>query len=274
MPYNDPAKVQAHYDAASPHYEKLWGRHIHHGYWVSRKESKEEAAQALVDLLIQKSGLGRGARVLDVGCGVGGTSVYLAQAYGCNVTGVTISPVQAEMAAAAAKDAGVPNPPDFRVMDANTLAVEEGAYDVVWSVEMISHLQARREFFLRAAASLKPGGRMCITDWWKAEGLSPKDEAKYIHPIERGMLVDLPTASEYAGHLQAAGLRAVWHQDISSQVARTWDLSLKLITDPALWRFAVERGAELVEFLRSFKAMRAGFKSGAFRYPAMVLEKE
>jgi tocopherol O-methyltransferase len=274
MPYNDTAKIREHYDLASGHYHTLWGEHIHHGYWITGKESKEEAADALIRLLVEKAGIHRGASVLDIGCGVGGSSRWLAKNMDCRVTGVTISPVQVGMAEKETAKLNLSNPPRFRVADANALPDDlDGPFDFLWSVEMISHLQDRDNLFRRASQLLKPGGRMAITDWWKTEGLSVQDEAKYIEPIEKGMLVSLPTFSEYSRHITNHGFRVLWFDDISDRVYRTWDIISDAITNPTVWGFALKHGKELVEFLHSFKAMRAGFKSGAFRYPAMVLEK-
>ena len=273
MQHNITAKIQEHYDIASPLYKELWGTHIHHGYWLSGKESKEVAAQALIDLLIEKSALRRGSKVLDVGCGIGGTSIYLAKEFGCDVTGITISPVQVAMATEAAKAAGIKAPPRFLVNDANDISVT-GAFDIIWSVEMISHLNNRDNLFRRASELLKPGGKMCITDWWKDEGLSAADHQKYIEPIEKGMLVSLPTLTEYMEHISNHGFRLLWYEDISRKVARTWDITSEAIKPRAIWNFATKHTGELVDFLHSFKAMRAGFKSGAFRYPALVLEKK
>lgn len=273
MQHNITSKIQEHYDIASPLYEKLWGRHIHHGYWITGKESKELAAQQLVDLLIRKSGLRRGAKVLDVGCGIGSTSIYLAKEFDCDVTGITISPVQVGMATEAAKAAVIKAPPQFRVDDANNISVT-GSYDIIWSVEMISHLNNRDNLFKRASELLKTGGKMCITDWWKDDGISEADEQKYIHPIEKGMLVSLPTFSEYKRHIDNHGFRLLYYEDISAAVARTWDITSDAIKPRAIWNFATKHTSELVDFLHSFKAMRAGFKSGAFRYPVLVLEKK
>jgi tocopherol O-methyltransferase len=271
MKYNDTAKIKEHYDIASPLYKELWGQHIHHGYWITGSESKELAAQNLVDLLVRKSGLKRGDKVLDVGCGIGGTSIFLAKELDCDVTGITISPVQVEMAQMNA--AGLPNAPAFLVDDANAITVE-GKFDVIWSVEMISHLRDRDNLFRRAAELLKPGGRMCITDWWKEDGLSQADEHKYIQPIEKPMLVSLPTISEYMQHINNHGFRLLWYEDISLQVSRTWDITSESIKPKAIWSFATRHGRAFVDFLHSFQAMRAGFKSGTFRYPALVLEKK
>lgn len=273
MQHNITSKIQEHYDIASPLYEKLWGHHIHHGYWVTGRESKELAAQQLVDLLITKSGLKRGSKVLDVGCGIGGTSIYLAKEFDCDVTGITISPVQVGMATEAAKAAGIKAPPQFRVDDANDISVE-GVFDIIWSVEMISHLNNRDNLFKRASELLKPGGKMCITDWWKDDGISAAGERKYIDPIEKGMLVSLPTFTEYKQHIDNHGFRLLYYEDISAAVARTWDITSESIKPRAIWDFATKHTSELVDFLHSFKAMRAGFKSGAFRYPVLVLEKK
>ena len=234
------------------------------------RNHKEAAAQNLVNLLIEKSGLQRGAKVLDVGCGVGGTSIYLAREWACDVTGITISPVQVKMATESAS--GLPHAPHFMVMDANDITLD-GPFDVVWSVEMISHLRERDNLFKRADDLLKPGGRFVIADWWKDEGLSAEQERKYIQPIEEGMLVSLPTLREYMGYIETHGFRVLYFEDISARVSRTWDITSESIKPRAIWDFATKNGRELISFLHSFSAMRAGFRSGTFRYPVMVLEK-
>ncbi len=273
MQYNVTEKIREHYDLASPYYEKLWGKHIHHGYWITGKETKEQAADNLIELLIARSGLKVGSKVLDVGCGIGGTSMYLAVKYGCNVTGITISPIQVEMASRAAASMSIKNKPRFLVDDANDISVS-GKFDIIWSVEMISHLRNRKNLFRKASALLEKGGKMCITDWLKDDGISASDEKKYIEPIERGMLVSLPDLTEYKQNIDENGFRLLYYEDISENVARTWDISSDAVKNPALWNLARKRSKDLLGFLQSFRAMRNGFKSGTFRYPAMVLEKK
>jgi hypothetical protein len=115
----------------------------------------------------------------------------------------------------------------------------------------------------------------------KDQDLSREDEERYIRPIEEGILVDLPKLAEYKEHLNNNGLRLRHYQDISSKVAPTWDVCLDiarevcldLAKDRTLWRLANDHSKEFVSFLKSFKAMRDGFKSGAFRYALMISEK-
>jgi tocopherol O-methyltransferase len=270
MQYNQTASIQEHYDLASPYYEKLWSKHLHHGYYETGRESKEEAAERLIELLVERARVPKGARVLDVGCGIGGTSIWLAQNLGCDVTGITISPVQVEMATEAARH--LENRPTFLIDDANALSVR-GVFDIVWAVEVISHLSNRDLFFKRMTERLAPGGKFCEAAWLKDENLSARDEEKYIRPIEEGMLVSLPNFSEYRRHIVDNNLRLMYYEDISSKVAKTWDICLDIARDKALWELASRHSKEFISFLKSFKAMRNGFKTGKFRYAIMVLEK-
>lgn len=263
-------RVQAHYDVASLYYEKLWGKHLHHGYYRTGRESKEEAAENLIKFLVAQAEIPAGARVLDVGCGIGGTSMWLAEHLGCEVTGITISTSQVRMATEAARH--LANKPTFLLDDANCLSVT-GNFDVVWAVEVLAHLNNRGEFFRRMSRLLISGGRFCEAAWLKEEGLAGEVEEKYIRPIEAGMLVSLPTLAEYKKHLADNDLRLLHYEDISAKVAQTWDICLEIARDRAVWRFAAEHGKEFVSFLKSFKAMRNGFRSGTFRYGVLVSEK-
>src|SRR5262249_6391676 len=89
--------IRAHYDRLAFFYRALWGVHIHHGYWED-EESPETAQVQLVARLAARAAIPQGARVLDVGCGIGGSALWLARHRGCSVTGITISPVQVKRA--------------------------------------------------------------------------------------------------------------------------------------------------------------------------------
>jgi tocopherol O-methyltransferase len=76
--FNEKQKIIEHYEFVSPYYRALWGEHLHHGYWETGTETKEEAQLALTTLLAQAAQVRPGADILDVGCGFGGSSIYLA----------------------------------------------------------------------------------------------------------------------------------------------------------------------------------------------------
>lgn len=267
---NDKRKIVEHYDAVSPYYQSLWGDHIHHGYWIRGDESKELAQRQLMDHLAELANLQTGSVILDIGCGFGGTSIYLAQKYRVRATGITISPVQVEMARKAAVAAQ--SDAQFLLMDAEALNFPH-PFDLLWSVESISHYHDHRSFFVHAARFLKPGGAFALTDWFRKPDLSAAQIRKFIQPIERGMYVELETMDDYQSHLLASGLRIIQRQDLSRQCAKSWDFGLAVIRDKSFWALAAKRGKDFVSNLKAFQAMRAGYASGNFVYGLFVARK-
>ena len=146
--------------------ERLWGEHIHLGFYPSNKNIDfREAKVQLVHELVSWSGidkLPRGSRVLDVGCGIGGSSRILANYYGFNVTGITISPAQVKRAAELTPYDCKCN---FKVMDALNLKFEEGEFDGVWSVEAGAHMNNKTKFAEQILRSIRPGGYLALADW-------------------------------------------------------------------------------------------------------------
>ena len=146
--------------------ERLWGEHIHLGYYpLDKKLDFREAKVQFVHELVSWSGLDklpRGSRVLDVGCGIGGSSRILANYYGFNVTGITISPAQVKRAKELTPYECKCN---FKVMDALDLKFEEGIFDGVWSVEAGAHMNNKTKFADQMLKTLRPGGYLAIADW-------------------------------------------------------------------------------------------------------------
>lgn len=263
------ARVAAHYDQLSDHYVELWGEHIHHGYYERGDESRAEATDRLLSLLTDELGLAPGDRVLDVGCGVGGSSRVLARRYRCRVTGVTLSSVQARMATAASTIRGDPG---YVVADAAALPLR-CCCDAMLAVEVLSHLDDRPAFFAEVGRLLRPGGRLAIAAWLRAEELTAAQEASLIAPIEEGMLVTLPDRAEYERLMSVGKLVPVSYRDVSRQVAHTWDLCLEIVARPAVWSLVLSRGSDTLAFVKSFRAMQRGFATGALRYGLLVGER-
>ncbi|MEM9567840.1 MAG: methyltransferase domain-containing protein [Cyanobacteria bacterium P01_E01_bin.34] len=148
--------------------EFYWGEHIHLGHYGSPPSCRTDFLQAKIDFvheMVKWGGLDRlpaGTTVLDVGCGIGGSSRILARDYGFEVTGVTISPQQV-------KRAQQLTPADvtatFKVDDAMALSYPDASFDVVWSVEAGPHMPDKAVFARELMRVLKPGGILVLADW-------------------------------------------------------------------------------------------------------------
>jgi tocopherol O-methyltransferase len=267
---NDKQRVLDHYNRISPYYHALWGEHLHHGYWIHGDESKESAQDQLVEHLAEAANIQPRANILDIGCGFGASSIYLARKYQADVTAITTSPLQVEMANQAAARAGVSA--SFVCMDAEHISFSQ-SFDVLWSIESISHYQDLPRFFANAAKLLNPGGTFALADWFKQQSLPPDEYKKFLSPIEDGMLVELHTMQDYKNYLASAGLQVTRSEVLNKHTAKTWDLCLDIIKDKSLWELAARHGSEFLRFLRAFKAMRVGYSTGHFVYGLLIAHK-
>jgi MPBQ/MSBQ methyltransferase len=105
-------------------------------------------------------------KVLDVGCGVGGTSRYLAKALGdqAEVTGITLSPNQVKRATELAVEQNVNNA-KFTVMNALEMEFEDNSFDVVWACESGEHMPDKEAYINEMMRVLKPGGKFVMATW-------------------------------------------------------------------------------------------------------------
>jgi cyclopropane fatty-acyl-phospholipid synthase-like methyltransferase len=198
---------------------------------------------------------------------MGAGSLFLAKNYNAAVTGINTSSVQIQMAIKAAAREQLDA--KFLLMDAQAMDFQK-QFDLLWSVESISHYEHREEFFASAAKLLKPGGLFAITDWFKKEDLTRAETRKFIDPIDKGMFVELQVMDDYEQLLISNGLRILRREVLNKNCAKTWDLGLEIIKDKAFWALAAKYGAHFVSYLKAFRAMRAGFASGSFVYGLFV----
>ena len=119
--------------------------------------------------------------VLDVGCGIGGTSRYLAKKFPeAQVTGITISEEQIARATALASERGIPNA-KFELVDALNMKFADDSFDLVWACESGEHMPDKEKYVQEMARVLKPGGRIAIATWCQREEgdkpFTPKERA-------------------------------------------------------------------------------------------------
>jgi len=147
--------------------ERLWGEHVHLGHYGEppRRRDFRRAKVDFVHELVRWSGLDQlppGSRVLDVGCGIGGSARILARDYGFEVLAISISPGQIERARQLTP-AGLPC--RFAVMDALALELPDASFDAVWTVEAGPHMPDKQRFADELLRVLKPGGLLAVADW-------------------------------------------------------------------------------------------------------------
>ena len=193
---------------------------IHYGYWDEKVHSFSQSLARMNEVMADAVDIKTGQEILDAGCGVGGSSIYLARLRGAKVTGITLSERQVKHATANAQQAGVDSKVQFRVMDYCSTQFPDANFDVVWGCESICYAASKEEFIKEAYRLLRPGGRLVIAD-----GFVTKLENNQ-HPVIRkwldGWQVDnLETPSRFQSFLAANGFSAINYTDISREVAHS-----------------------------------------------------
>ena len=265
--------IRNHYDIITPFYRLFWGPHIHHGYW----EGGENSARAQVQLTEKLAKIARiapSSTVYDIGCGMGGSSVWLARNLQCQVTGVTLSPVQRMYAASAATLRGVRPRPKFLCADAEKIEFEPDSADVVWSIECTEHLFDKPAFFRKAATWIKPGGRFALCAWLAGEPPLSQEQIALTQKVCRGMFCpSLGTQADYCKWFEDAGLTVTYQSLWTKQVEKTWEICLERVNRTGIRHLAKVFGANHVLFLDHFQAILDAYRTGAMEYGCFLAER-
>ncbi|MBA4308142.1 MAG: SAM-dependent methyltransferase [Sphingopyxis sp.] len=164
---NSRSNVAHHYDVSNDFY-RLWldeDMQYSCAYWSEADDSLERAQLAKKAHIAAKLALQPGQKVLDIGCGWGGTALYLNRVAGVEVLGITLSEEQLKLARERAEAAGVSDKVRFELLDYRVLAKRApGYFDRIVSVGMFEHVGVPQfDTFFRACANLlKDDGVMLL----------------------------------------------------------------------------------------------------------------
>ncbi|OUL19155.1 methyltransferase domain-containing protein [Nostoc sp. 106C] len=266
-------QIQQFYDASSGLWEDIWGEHMHHGYYGPDGTQKKDRRQAQIDLieeLLDWAGVETAENILDVGCGIGGSSLYLAEKFHARATGITLSPVQAARATERAQELNLSARSRFLVADAQAMPFEDNTFDLVWSLESGEHMPDKTKFMHECYRVLKPGGMLIMVTWCHRPIDSTPltdDEQKHLQEIYRvyclPYVISLPEYSAIATQLPLQNIRTA---DWSRAVAPFWDFVIdSAFTPKAIWGLLTSGWTTIVGAL-SLGLMRRGYQRGLIRF--------
>jgi cyclopropane-fatty-acyl-phospholipid synthase len=158
----DAAAVRHHYDVSNEFFALFLDETMTYSCALFEEgvETLEDAQRAKLELICRKLELEPGMTMLDIGCGWGSLAIHAARDHGASVVGITLSEPQAGLARERAREAGVGDRVEFRVMDYRDLRDER--FQAVASIGMVEHVGEGQidRYAAQIAAVLEPGGRV------------------------------------------------------------------------------------------------------------------
>ena len=188
---------------------------LHLGYWDKGNEALDfaEATLNLTRLMIRSTTISKGELFLDIGCGTGMPGIRLANEKECRVHGVTISPLQQELARKNAADTGMDDQVAFFCANALDMPFEDSTYDGAWFFESIFHM-GHEKALAEASRVMKPGADLVIAD---LSDLGTMTDAE--RRLAKEMVNAVYTTAEaYPDLLSKAGFALLEITDITRQV--------------------------------------------------------
>ncbi|HEY9903045.1 MAG TPA: methyltransferase domain-containing protein [Candidatus Sericytochromatia bacterium] len=268
-------QIKEFYDASSGLWEQIWGEHMHHGYYGATGKEKKNRRQAQIDLIeefLNWGGVGQAEQILDVGCGIGGSSLYLAQKFNARAVGITLSPVQASRATQRAQEAGLAAEVQFQVADALDMPFADDTFDFVWSMESGEHMPDKEKFLAECYRVLKPGGTFLMATWCHrpitpATGELTADEKQHLSEIYRvyclPYVISIPEYEAIAHNLPFQNIRTA---DWSDAVEPFWDIVIDSAFDPKAIFGLLQSGWSTIQGALSLGLMSRGYQRGLIRY--------
>ncbi|XP_072956285.1 probable tocopherol O-methyltransferase, chloroplastic isoform X1 [Typha angustifolia] len=276
------------YDESSGVWEGVWGEHMHHGFYdpnVQAAIADHRSAQirmieeALAFAAVPDDPKKMPKKIVDVGCGIGGSSRYLAKKYGAQCQGITLSPVQAQRAASLAAAQGLAEQASFQVADALEQPFPDEEFDLVWSMESGEHMPDKRKFVSELARVAAPGATIIIVTWCHRD-LSPSedslkpDELKLLNKICNAYY--LPawcSAADYVNIAKSLSLQDIRTTDWSENVAPFWPAVIRSALTWTGFTSLLRSGWKTIKGALVMPLMIEGFKKDLIKFAVITCRK-
>lgn len=155
-----------YYDENYEDYVRYSGEHFHRGLWHENTKTHEESLINTTKKAIEHLMIRQGDRVLDAGCGTGGSCRFIARHFDCEVYGITLSDELYNAAIQKNRQLEQKNLPRILIMDFVRTGFKKESFTKIYSIESMVHAESKESYIKEVYRILKKGGRIVIIDYF------------------------------------------------------------------------------------------------------------
>ena len=239
-------------DSVMAHLELMWGR----GFMAPGGKGNVRRIVEGLDL--------EGRTVLEIGSGIGGGAMVLAEEFGARVIGLEVEAPLVERAEKYADEASLGDRIEFHLVEPGPLAADDDSVDFVYSSGVIIHIEDKATLFRDVLRVLKPGGIFTAYDWLKGPG--PLSEAMHEWIRLEELTFHLDTLENYESMLVDCGFQSVNTKDASGWYAAEAKSEYERMKGPLYDRMTELLGpGQRDHFLEDWAALVGVLESGELR---------
>ena len=220
------ARIINYYEIAQRYYKLAWCGNtygLHYGIWADGVRTRHQAITKENEVLADLAGIKEGDRVLDAGCGIGGSGIWLAKNRGATVVGLNIVQKQLTEGEDLVRKKGLSAKVTFELGDYQNIPLLDESFDVYWSCESIEHATDVKTAISEAFRILKPGGRLVMAATFLGrKNISEKERRQMkVGQDVSGCFNDFHTAEYVTDAMRNSGFTNIENTDMTDKVMKS-----------------------------------------------------
>ncbi len=268
--YSHNKEIINYYDYCDIDYKITWrdkeSLGMHFGFWDKSTKSHKESLLNQNKKLAELAKINSEDIILDAGCGVGGTSIWLAKNFNAKVHSISLSKKQINLAKEYSIKSNMQHLTNFSVQDYNKTSFSSEMFTVLWAQESVPNALDKKAFLKESYRLLKKRGRLVIADYFLSKKKQNPTESGILDKWMKGWAMsNLMLPQDFIKIAKEVGFKKIKHYNTSILIKPSFKRLLRL----SYLAYPIEKISELLKIRNQYHA--GNMRSVHYGYKALKM---